>query len=97
METLFGGQLSEEALDDMEEMQDLLDEIAKLKLQDAQSGKSNNKEKLKELRESFKKLAMEVFKEMYGFYNTETGPSGLVGGLLGDQPLSAQEKRLLEK
>ena len=55
--------------------------------------------KLQELRAKFKKIALEVFKEMYGFYNTETGggPGGVLGEMLGNEPLSAQEKRMLEK
>lgn len=51
------------------------------------------------MRAKFKGIALEVFKEMYGFYNTETGggPGGVLGDMLGDEPLSAQEKRTLEK
>lgn len=83
----------------MEEMQTILEDITKIKQAARSQGKKANEVQLQQLRDKFKNVAMEVFKEMYGFYNTEPndGPGGILGDLLGGEPLTAQEKRLLEK
>ena len=99
MKTLFGDSLSQEALDDMHEMTNVLEEITAIKQAAKQQGQKADEAELQDLRSKFKKIALEVFKEMYGFYNTETGggPGGVLGEMLGNEPLSAQEKRMLEK
>ena len=84
----------------MEEMQLILEEITNLKMEAKKQGKEANKVQLQQLRDKFKNIALEVFKEMYGFYNTDgdQGPSsGILSDMLGDEPLTAQEKRMLEK
>ena len=57
----------------------------------ASAGRKRTAEEEKEitkLKREFKKTAGETMREMYGYYNTETGSS-----LIGDQPLSSQERR----
>ena len=44
------------------------------------------------LREDFKKVAGETIRELYGYYNTETGSS-----LLGQEPLSQEDRRALDQ
>lgn len=80
-------------------MQIILEDITKIKYAARSAGKKANEAQLQQLRDKFKNVAMEVFKEMYGFYNTEQdeSPNGILGDLLGGEPLTAQEKRLLEK
>lgn len=78
--------MSKETMKDVSKLTAILEEINLHKAQAQRQGKKENKKKLEELRAKFKELAVEVFKEMYGFYNTEKGggPGGLVGGMMGD-------------
>ena len=67
-------------------MQNILEEILKLKeyLEENQgSDTADQVLQLKKLRYRFKEVAMEVFKKMYGFYNTDTnvGLDGMAGNM----------------
>jgi len=100
MRMLFGDNLSDEVLAEFGELIEVLEEITFIKEEAKRQGsKKQDLQKITELRSKFKERALEVFRAMYGFYGAEKGggPSGIFGDMIGSEPLTAQDKRILDK
>lgn len=84
MKQFLGIDVDAETLKDLDRMSLMLEDLQD-KLKNSAGRKRTEKEEaeINKLKAEFRKIAGETMREMYGYYNTETGSS-----LIGQQPLS---------
>lgn len=95
LKSFLGVDVDPETLKDIDKMTELLDELTK-ELRATTGRKRTTKEeaKIAKLKKDFRKVTGETFRELYGYYDTETG-SSLHGN--DQKPLTQEERRQLDR
>lgn len=92
---MFGVDLDEETLKDIDKMNAGLEELQEaIKASAGRKRSAKEEAKVKKLKADFKRVAGETIRELYGYYNTETG-STMSGE--SQEPLSQEERRQLDR
>ena len=95
LKSFLGVDVDAETLKDIDKMTELLDELS-TEFRATAGRKRTKKEeaKIATLKKDFRKVTGETFRELYGYYDTETG-SSFQGS--NQKPLTQEERRQLDR